>query len=117
MGNWAVIAEYYSDTYRTEFICCGKETKGQALDELRAALHTFLPSKSIMEKRRQVYRYADRESYLVVIKGKLSEWKCTLRIAELVSDSTDPLVAERVRLEEVGAEETGGPQDRVPPGW
>ncbi|MFJ4831961.1 hypothetical protein ACIP79_18920 [Streptomyces sp. NPDC088747] len=117
MGNWAVIAEYYSDVYRTEFICRGQETKDQALEELHAALHTYLPSKSIVEKRRQVYRFADRESYLVVIKGRLSEWECTLRIAELVSDSADPLVAERVRLEEAGAKDSGGPQDRVPPGW
>ncbi|MCZ4512886.1 hypothetical protein O3Q52_32945 [Streptomyces sp. ActVer] len=131
MGNWVVIVQYYSDTYRTEFIRRGLETKEQALEELRAALHTYLPSKAIVEKRRHVYRFADQESYLVVIKGRLTEWECTLRVAELVSDSTDPAVAERARLEDGAAEpedggvqpEDGGvavadePQDRIPPGY
>ncbi|GGS98669.1 hypothetical protein GCM10010270_83330 [Streptomyces violaceus] len=49
MGNWVVIAEYYSDTHRTEFICRGQETKDQALKALRAALHTYLPSKNIVD--------------------------------------------------------------------
>lgn len=98
MGNWVVIAQYgHSETYRTEFVCRGKASKEQALQALRAAVHTYVPSKILVEKRRQVYRFADQESYLVVIKGKLTEWECTLRVAELVSDSTDPAVAERAR--------------------
>ncbi|QQM43804.1 hypothetical protein [Streptomyces liliifuscus] len=145
MGDWVVIAQYSSDVYRTEFICSGQETKEQALKALRAALHTYLPSKGIVEKRRRVYRFADQESYLVVIKGRLSEWECTLRVAELVSDSTDPAVAERARpedgaaepedspmqpedgavpledgaaqLEDGAAEASDGPQDRIPPGY
>ncbi|MEU9959253.1 hypothetical protein [Streptomyces sp. NPDC050982] len=145
MGDWVVIAQYSSDVYRTEFICRGQETKEQALKALRAALHTYLPSKSIVEKRRHVYRLADQESYLVVIKGRLTEWECTLRVAELLSDSADPAVAERARLEDGTAEpedseaepedspvqledgaaqsEDGaaeapdGPQDRIPPGY
>lgn len=107
MGDWVVIAQYSNDVYRTEFICRGQETKEQALKALRAALHTYLPSKGIVEKRRRVYRFADQESYLVVIKGRVSEWECTLRVAELVSDSTDPAVAERARPEDSAAE----PQD------
>ncbi|UIX31694.1 hypothetical protein [Streptomyces sp. GQFP] len=107
MGNWVVIAEYfYGESHRTEFICRGRETKDQALEELRAAVHTYVPSKNIIEKRRRVYRFTDQESYLVVIKGRLSEWECTLRIAELISDSADPAV-----------ESAGGPQDRIPPGY
>ncbi|MCX4903690.1 hypothetical protein [Streptomyces sp. NBC_00878] len=118
MGNWAVIAQYYNgESYRTEFICRGRETKDQAREELRAVLHTYLPSKNIVEKRRRVYRFADQESYLVVIKGKLTEWECTLRIAELVSDSTDPAVAKRAQMEEGAAEVADGPQDRIPPGY
>ncbi|MEV2227745.1 hypothetical protein AB0H69_04035 [Streptomyces phaeochromogenes] len=131
MGDWVVTAEYYSDTYRTEFICRGLETKDQALKALRAALHTYLPSKAIVEKRRHVYRFADQESYLVVIKGRLTEWECTLRVAELISDSTDPAVAERARLEDGAAEPEDGavqpedgaaavsdePRDRIPPGY
>lgn len=117
MGNWVVIVEYYSDMYRTEFIRRGLETKDQALKELRAAVHTYLPSRSIVEKRRRVYRFADQETYLVVIKGKLSEWECTLRIAELVWDSTDPTVAERARWDDGAAEVADGPQDRIPPGY
>ncbi|MGW1712490.1 hypothetical protein [Streptomyces sp. NPDC002156] len=102
MGNWVVIAEYfYGESHRTEFICRGRETKDQALEELRAAVHTYVPSKNIIEKRRRVYRFTDPESYLVVIKGKLSEWECTLRVAELLSDSADP----------------DGPQDLIPPGF
>lgn len=116
MGNWVVIAEYYSDVYRTEFICRGLE-KDQALEALRAALHTYVPSKNIVEKRRHVYRYADQETYLVVIKGRLSEWECTLRIAELISDSTDPTVAERAQMEDGAAEVADVPQDRIPPGY
>ncbi|MFC8669170.1 hypothetical protein [Streptomyces sp. NPDC057199] len=131
MGDWVVIAQYSNDVYRTEFICRGQETKEQALKALRAALHTYLPSKGIVEKRRRVYRFADQESYLVVIKGRVSEWECTLRVAELVSDSTDPAVAERARpedgavpledgaaqLEDGVAEAPDGPQDRIPPGY
>lgn len=118
MGNWVVIAQYsYSEAYRTEFICRGLETKDQALNALRAALHTYLPSKNIVEKRRHVYRFADQESYLVVIKGKLTEWECTLRIAELVSDSTDPAVARRAQREDGAAEVADGPQDGIPPGY
>ncbi|MEV0219093.1 hypothetical protein [Streptomyces sp. NPDC050704] len=117
MGNWVVIAEYYyGDEYRTEFICRGQETKDQALKALRAALHTYVPRKNIIEKRRHVYRFADQESYLVVIKGKMTEWECTLRIAELVSDSTDPAVAKRAQLDDGAAEVADGPQDRIPPG-
>jgi hypothetical protein len=117
MGNWVVIAEYYSDVYRTEFLCRGLETKNQALEALRAALNTYVPSKHIVEKRRQVYRFADRETYLVVIKGKLTEWECTLRIAELVSDSAHPAVARRAQVDDGAAEAADGLQDRIPPGY
>ncbi|WP_327686150.1 hypothetical protein [Streptomyces sp. NBC_00467] len=84
---------------------------------LRAALHTYVPSKNIVEKRRHVYRFADQESYLVVIKGKLTQWECSLRIAELVSDSTDPNVAKRAQTDDGAAEVADGPQDRIPPGY
>ncbi|MFD9329402.1 hypothetical protein [Streptomyces sp. NPDC060065] len=124
MGNWAVISQYeYGDGYVTAFICRGRETKAHALEELRAVLHTYLPRKSIVEQWRHVYRFADQESYLLVIKGRASKWECTLRIAELISDSTDPAVAERVQMEDGAVEMTDGaaemadgPQDRVPPG-
>ncbi|NSL42937.1 hypothetical protein [Streptomyces sp. 8P21H-1] len=117
VGDWVVIAEYCSDVYRTEFICRGQETKDQALAALRAVLHTYVPNKSLVEKRRQVYRSGDRESYLVVIKGRLTQWECTLRVAELVSDSADPAVAERAQRGEGVAEAADGPQDRIPPGY
>ncbi|MFJ3670342.1 hypothetical protein ACIPSE_28200 [Streptomyces sp. NPDC090106] len=116
MGNWVVIAEYYSDVHRTEFVHRGLETKEHALTALRGALHTYVPSKNIVEKRRHVYRFTDRETYLVVIKGKLTEWECTLRVAELISDSTDPSVAERARWDDGEAGTSDWPQDRVPPG-
>ncbi|GAA2639778.1 hypothetical protein [Streptomyces vastus] len=66
-----------------------------------------------------MYRFADQESYLVVIKGRLTKWECTLRIAELVSDSTDPAVAKRAQtqMEEGAAEVADGPQDQIPPGY
>ncbi|MCX5558070.1 hypothetical protein [Streptomyces sp. NBC_00038] len=117
MGNWAVISQYESnDAYITKVICRGRETKAHALEELRAVLHTYLPNKNIVEQWRHVYRFADQESYLVVIKGMMSTWQCTLRIAELISDSTDPAVAERAQLEGGAAEVADGPQDRIPPG-
>lgn len=131
MDSWVVIAEYYSDTYRTEFIRRGLETKEQALEELRAAVHTYVPSKHVVEQWRQVYRFADQESYLVVIKGRLTKWECTLRVAELISDTNDSAVTERARLEDGAAEPEDGavqpedgaaevadePQDRIPPGY
>ncbi|MFI9830852.1 hypothetical protein ACIHIX_24570 [Streptomyces sp. NPDC051913] len=117
MGDWVVTAEYYSDVHRTEFICRGMETREEALTALRAALPTYVPSKNIIEKRRQVYRFADQETYLVVIKGKLTQWECTLRIAQLVSDSTDPAVARRAQREHGAAEVADVPQDRIPPGF
>ncbi|MGW3425017.1 hypothetical protein [Streptomyces phaeochromogenes] len=122
MGNWGVIVQYNYDAYRTEFIRRGLETKEQALEELRAAVHTYVPSKHVVEQWRQVYRFADQESYLVVIKGRISKWECALRVAELVSDSNDPAVAERAQVEggsadDGEAEPTGGPRDRIPPGY
>ncbi|MEU9781646.1 hypothetical protein AB0H92_11830 [Streptomyces phaeochromogenes] len=132
MGNWVVVAQYdFNEVHVTEFIRRGQETKDQALEELRAALHSYLPRKSIVEQWRHVYRFTDQESYLLVIKGKVTKWECTLRVAELVSDSTDPAVAERVRLDDGAAEPEDGavqledstaevsdePQDRIPPGY
>ncbi|MEH0638409.1 hypothetical protein QBA35_34805 [Streptomyces bottropensis] len=117
MGDWVVIAQYsHGEMYRTEFICRGKDTKDQALEALRAALRTYLPSKNIIEKRRLVYRFADQESYLVVIKGKLTEWECVLRVAELVSDSADPAVAKRARWDAGVRAVDDGPQDQIPSG-
>ncbi|MFE7764416.1 hypothetical protein [Streptomyces sp. NPDC057438] len=117
MGNWVVIAQYgHSEAYRTDFVRRGIGTREQALEALRAAVHTYVPSKHIVEKRRQVYRFADQESFLVVIKGKLTEWECTLRVAELVSDSADPAVAERAGWDGGAPEAGDGPQDRIPSG-
>lgn len=98
MGNWVVIVEYYSDGRGDdkEIIRDAGSTKEQALDLLRTVVHTYLPRPRIVEKRRQVYRFADRESYVVLIKGTVTQWHCTLRVAELVSDSTDPAVASRL---------------------
>ncbi|WP_033319713.1 hypothetical protein [Streptomyces yerevanensis] len=93
------------------------ENKDQALEELRAAAQTYLPMPGIKEKWRRVYRYADRESYFVLIKGATTLWRCTLRLAELVSDSTDPAVASKAQAEDAAAEMAAGPQDRVPPGF
>ncbi|WJV51014.1 hypothetical protein [Streptomyces flavofungini] len=117
MGKWAVIVQYSSDVYRTEFLCQGLESKVQALEALREALCTYVPSKKIVEKRRRVYRFVDQETYLVVITGKLTQWECTLRIAELVSDSAGPAVAKRVRTDDGAAGAADGPQDRIPPGY
>ncbi|MGX1913491.1 hypothetical protein ACWIID_32325 [Streptomyces phaeochromogenes] len=121
MGNWVVIVQYDNDTYRTEFIRRGLETKEQALEELRAAVHTYVPSKHVVEQWRQVYRFADQESYLVVIKGRITKWECALRIAELTSDTNDPAVAEPAQVEGGaagdGAEAADEPRDRIPPGY
>jgi hypothetical protein len=81
------------------------------------AVHTYVPSKNIVEKRRHVYRFTDHETYLVVVKGKPSEWECTLRIAELISDSTDPAVAERAQRDDGAAQVAEGPQDQIPPDY
>ncbi|MGA4844244.1 hypothetical protein [Streptomyces sp. G45] len=116
MGHWVVIAQYTSDVYRTDFIRRGLETKAEALTALRAALSTYVPSKNIIEKRRHVYRFADQETYLVVIKGKLTQWECTLRVARMVVDSTDPIVAERAQRDDGAAEVPDGPKDTMPPG-
>ncbi|GAA2657020.1 hypothetical protein [Streptomyces vastus] len=105
MGNWAVIVQYFESgrgMYEGGVICRGRETKDQALEELRAVLHTYTPTKGIIEERRQVYRLADQESYLVVIKGQMTLWECTLRVAELMSDSADPAVAERAHGKQRG---------------
>lgn len=117
MGHWVVIAQYYTDVFQTEFVCRGLDTKDEALRALRTALPTWRPSKNIIEKRRRVYRFADQESYLVVIKGRLSEWECTLRVAELISDTTDPSVSERTPGNDGTAEPADEPRDRIPPGY
>ncbi|WP_055529706.1 hypothetical protein [Streptomyces graminilatus] len=114
MGTWAVIAQSVSsDAHVTEFICRGRETKEEALEKLRAAVHTYLPKRNIREKRRQVYRFADQESYLVMINGKLTEWECSLRLAELISDSADPARP----ADQPDPAAAAGPQDRIPPGY
>ncbi|MFE9444786.1 hypothetical protein ACFYO2_38750 [Streptomyces sp. NPDC006602] len=116
MGKWVVIAEFRSGDYdESEFHDAGS-TKDQALEALHGLVHTYLPRSGITEKWRRVYRLADRESYVVTIKGAMSLWHCTLRVAELVSDSTDPAVAARARAEDAAAEAAAAPQDRIPPG-
>jgi hypothetical protein len=135
MGNWVVIAQYdYGEHYVTNIIRDGLDTRGQALEELRAAVHTYLPTKRIVESWRRVYRLDDRASYLVVIKGMASRWYCTLRVAELVLDSTDPNASRVLHAEDAenvenaedaeaaesvadaAVEAAAEPQDRVPPG-
>ncbi|GAA3907015.1 hypothetical protein GCM10023084_69080 [Streptomyces lacrimifluminis] len=119
MGNWAVVSQYgFGEAYVTEFVCSGLETKEQALAKLRAVLRTYLPRKSIRERWRHVYRFTDQETYLVVIKGATSTFECTLRVAELISDSPDSTVAARARArwEDRRAGGGDGPQDRTPPG-
>ncbi len=107
MGQWVVMAQYsYGETYRTEFIRRGLQSEELALAELRGVLSTYLPSKGIVEQWRQVYRYPGPETYLVVIKGMVTKWECTLRVAEMVVGSADASAA--------GA--AGEPQDRIPPG-
>ncbi|SDK05033.1 hypothetical protein [Streptomyces indicus] len=120
MGRWAVISQYhYNEKDRIDFIRQGLETKDEALEELRAALPTYLPASGLLEQWRRVYRLPDQETYLVVIKGMVTKWTCTLRIAELVADSTDPSVAESAQRDEGARIEDGaaGPQDRIPPGF
>lgn len=97
--GWVVIAQYGTDILRTEFVGRKVRTKEEALTALGSAVHTYTPSRNIIEKRRRVYRFPDRESYLVVLKGKLTEWEITLTIA----DSTDPSVAERARASDATA--------------
>jgi len=99
MGDWVVIVEHHSEGRgeSREVIGGAGGTKEQALGVLRALVHTYLPRPRIVEKRRQVYRFADRESYAVLIQGTVTQWHCTLRIAELVSDSADPGVAWRAQ--------------------
>lgn len=86
-------------------------TKEEALDTLRALLRTYLPRPRIVEKWRQVYRFTDGESYVVLIKGSVTQWRCTLRAAELVSDSTDPAVARQAR--EPAPTQPDRPQDQL----
>ncbi len=116
MGRWAVIVQHHDDTGRTEFLRRGLETKSEALEELRAALHSYLPAGGLIEQRRRVYRRPDQETYLVVIKGMVSKWQYTLYVAELVSDSTDPSVAESAQREGTAVWPPEGPQDLIPPG-
>ncbi len=98
MGTWVVVVEYQGDGRDDyEILRDAGSTKEQALEVLRALLHTYLPRPRIVEKWRQVYRFADGESYVVLIKGSVTQWRCTLRIAELVSDSTDPDMARQAR--------------------
>lgn len=101
LGSWGVIAQYrYGEVYRTDFLCHGRVTKDHALDELRAVLHTCVPSRNIAEQWRHGYRFADRETFLLVVEGRMTKWEYTLRTVELISDSRDPAVAERAQAEQ-----------------
>jgi hypothetical protein len=115
MGRWIVIVQW--GDYQREINSGAESTKDQALEELRAAAQTYLPTPGIQEKWRRVYRFADSESYFVVIKGATTKWRCTFRLAELVSDSTDPAVAGKAQAEDTAADTAAEPQDRVPPGF
>jgi hypothetical protein len=112
MGTWVVVVEYQGDGRDDyEILRDAGSTKEQALEVLRALLHTYLPRPRIVERWRQVYRFADGESYVVLIKGSVTQWRCTLRIAELVSDSTDPAVARLAR--EPAPTQLDRPQDQL----
>ncbi|MGI5199061.1 hypothetical protein ACQEVY_36425 [Streptomyces sp. CA-288835] len=115
MGKCIVIVQW--GDYQHELNRGAEITKDQALEELRVAAQTYLPNPGIQEKWRRVYRFADRESYFVVIKGATTKWRCTFRLAELVSDSTDPAVASKAQAEDTAADMAAEPQDRVPPGF
>ena len=105
MGSWGVIAHSYSgDYHQTEIIGETNGTKDQASRTLSTVVHTYRPRPGIIEKWRRVYRLADGESYFVLIKGMSSLWNCTLQVAELVSDSTNPDVARRVQAEDATAD-------------
>ncbi|MDQ1046704.1 hypothetical protein [Streptomyces sp. V4I2] len=117
MGKWVVIAEYRSGDYDESEIFGVGSTKDQALEALRGLTRTYLPRPGIIEQWRQTYRLADHESYVVMIKGKMSLWHCTLRVAELVADSADPALAKAVQAEDAAAEAAAAPRDRIPPGY
>ncbi|MEV0647752.1 hypothetical protein AB0I28_21035 [Phytomonospora sp. NPDC050363] len=104
MGSWVVIVEHHSEGRNDDREVLGGAggTREQALDTLRSIVHTYLPRPRITEKWRQVYRLADRESYVVIIRGTMTQWHCTLRVAELVADSRDPSVAWRAQAEDAG---------------
>ncbi|MEU9998706.1 hypothetical protein [Streptomyces sp. NPDC050848] len=107
MGKWIVVAQHASgDTYRTEVIQKVTGTREDAQEAMRAASLTF--HEPWREKSREVYRFPDGDSCLVIVKGLMSERHTVLSIAELVHDSADPGIAK--------AAPTGGePQDGVPP--
>ncbi|MFF9018282.1 hypothetical protein ACF09C_35650 [Streptomyces sp. NPDC014870] len=107
MGKWIVVAQRGAggDTYRTEVVQRITGTREDAQEALRAASLTY--GEPWRERSREVYRLPSGDSYVVVVRGMMSETYVVLSIAELVHDSAAPDGAQ--------ADPTGEPQDSVPP--
>ncbi|MEU8544868.1 hypothetical protein AB0C52_33535 [Streptomyces sp. NPDC048717] len=90
MGHWLIVARYDNgaDSYRTDLVAEVTGDREQAEEALRRAALTY--RAPMREKRRQVYRMGESDSYLVRVKGRVSATETVLSLAELVYDSAEP---------------------------
>ncbi|MFE6104329.1 hypothetical protein ACFVQ4_30820 [Streptomyces laurentii] len=102
MGHWLIVARYTvggSDYYKTEVVREVTGDREEAEEALRQVALAF--REPMREKRRQVFRMGGGDSYLVRVKGMVSETETILSLAELVYDSAPP----------------GGAPDKRPSAW
>ncbi|MFK4102605.1 hypothetical protein ACI2L1_21470 [Streptomyces sp. NPDC019531] len=92
MGHWVVVVQASTRGY-DDYSCNEVERFDDTPERARARLYeiacTHLPRRSLRQQRRDVFRTGDGDAYYVSIKGKVSTFAVTYRLAELVW-STDP---------------------------
>jgi hypothetical protein len=90
MGHGLIMARYVggSDYCKTEILREVTGDREEAEEALRGAALTF--REPMREKRRQVFRMGAGDSYLVRVKGMVSDTETILSLAELVYDSAAP---------------------------
>ncbi|MFE4592557.1 hypothetical protein [Streptomyces laurentii] len=91
MGHWLIVARYTvggSDYYKTEVVREVTGDREEAEEALRQVALAF--REPMREKRRQVFRMGGGDSYLVRVKGMVSDTETILSLAELVYDSAEP---------------------------
>ncbi|MDH6548241.1 hypothetical protein [Streptomyces sp. SAI-041] len=87
MAHWVVIVQFGNDGVDDNV--CEEVTRFEDTgDRARARLYeiacTHLPRKALRQQAREVYRIGDGDAYYTRIKGRVSTFLVTYRLAELV---------------------------------
>ncbi|MET7476647.1 hypothetical protein ABZT17_20050 [Streptomyces sp. NPDC005648] len=90
MGRWVVVVDrHLGNQYDLNEVARFEGTVEEARARLYEIACNHRPGVALRQKRRQVYRVGDGESYYVSIEGVMSTQRVVYRLAELVW-GTDP---------------------------